>query len=320
VLSLNPIALNAFDVHDPAPSEVMLVPATLRYQGFVQEQFFQLTVEDNRWKVVASWQTQDPAVDPSDAVSKFLLAARYDRGMQPNHATFYLGGRLRELVQNGQITDVGAIVQEQYAYSDFTIDRVLASDGDQVYIEATLFYGQGESGKRIFTVSNREEGTWRIFKVVITDGADDPGTNNPPPDADWYELARGDFNGDGLEERVLVVPAYVTPQDNFFDAYLRDQAIVVARMRVEQAGAEGPWTMLIADSESVRADKLLGSFRSPASPDGPAAFLLAIDPDGVSRFNLLPLKADGHAYTQSIGLSWNADVSGYRIDGPHGTL
>jgi hypothetical protein len=186
-----------------------------------------------------------------------------------------------------------------------------------MYIQATLFYGGGTAeAKRIFTVSNREDGIWRIFKVVITDGVDGPG--DAPPDADWYELTQGDFNGDGIDERIFVAPASVTPQDHFADEYLRENAIVVSRIRIEQAGAHGPWNMLVVDSVAMMADKELGRFISGAAPDGPAAFLLALYPGSGSFINLLPLKADGTAYTQMVGLNWSYDAGAYRIVGPHG--
>jgi hypothetical protein len=77
--------------------------------------------------------------------------------------------------------------------------------------------------------------------------------------------------------------------------------------------------MLEVNAVSVRAsDGPLGPFTSDGSA-GPAAFLLAIDQGGMVLIHLLPLKADGTAYSQYIGLNWSPTAGGYRIIGPAGS-
>lgn len=75
--------------------------------------------------------------------------------------------------------------------------------------------------------------------------------------------------------------------------------------------------MLKIDTIGVRADgKILAPFTNEQRPDGPAAFVLALDPGSSTFINLLPLKADGAAFGQTIGINWNPARHGYRLTGP----
>lgn len=317
---MNSTPLGSFDVRDPAPSEIMIVPATLHYDGFEEERTYQLVVEDNRWKIAGTALAQAPLpavpADPIDAVALFLRTAQSDRSLRQNRAAYYLGGSLRDQVAGGQIAGVSQILKEQKPFFSFRIERVVASDQDNSYVQATLFYQDSTEVKRLFSVSNREEGIWRIFKVSIDDGVGDPADDFPG--SNWQVFNQGDFNGDGLVETLFYKEASVTPVDMFVDPDLNQRSFVVGAIMVAQAGAEGPWTMLTVDDDSIRADKVLGRFRSDAAQEGPAAFLFALDPNTDSVFKLLPLKADGTAYTQMVGINWSANASAYRIVGPHG--
>jgi hypothetical protein len=209
----------------------------------------------------------------------------------------------------------GPLLKEDNQFASYSVDRILASDTDNTYVEATLFYGANNTNgaKRIFTVSTREGGTWRIFKITPSDEIGKPDAGNG-----WLVAVRGDFNQDGLEETVWVLPSNVTAVDTFPEERLRAKAIVITQLTIEQPGASGPWSMLNVDRVGVTADKSLGSFVSDASPHGPAAFVLALDPAQGPFVNLIPINADGTAYAQGIALDWNAQENAYRlVGGPH---
>ena len=317
VLGMQGDNLDSFEIREPTPSEIMLVPATLHYHSFDEERFYYLVVEDGRWKIAGTNAAQRPqpesAAGPLDAVSLLLQAVQQDRSLRNGLTIPYLGGSLRESVERSKMADASAILQEQQPFVSFRVDREIASQQDQVYVEAALVYDDGGEAGRIFTVSAREGGAWRIFKVTPTDviGQPDAGSG-------WLPLVRGDFNQDGIEETVYVLPSTLTPQDHFADENLRTKAIVISQLVIEQPGAHGPWAMLMVDRLAITADKLLGSFTSDASPHGPDAFVLALRPGADTLINLLPLKADGHAYTQAVALNWSQDANAYRIVGPHG--
>jgi hypothetical protein len=317
ILGMQGDTLDSFEIREPMPSEVMLVLATLHYHSFDENRFYHLVVEDGRWKIAGTNAAQQPqpapAASPMDAVSLLLQAMQQDRALRNGLTVPYLGGSLRESVERGKMAGASAILQEQRPFVSFRVEREIASDQDQVYVEATLVYDDGGEAGRIFTVSAREGSAWRIFKVTPTDviGQPDAGSG-------WLPLVRGDFNQDGIEETVYVLPSAVTPQDQFDDEALRTSAIVISQLVIEQPGAHGPWPMLTVDRLGITADKLLGSFTSDASPHGPDAFVLAFRPAADPIINLLPLKADGHAYTQAVALNWSQDAHAYRIVGPHG--
>jgi hypothetical protein len=197
------------------------------------------------------------------------------------------------------MADASAILQEQQPFVSFRVNREIASEQNQVYVEAALVYDNGGEAGRIFTVSTREEGAWRIFKVRPTDVI-----GQPAAASGGLPLVHGDFNQDGTEETVYVLPSTLTSQDHFADEKPRTNAIVISQLVIEQPGAHGRWAMLTVDRLAITADKLLGSFASDASPHGPDAFVLALRPGADTLINLLPLQADGHAYTQAVALKW----------------
>lgn len=322
VLGLHPIALNAADVRDPEdrPADVLFVPATLSYQGFSEERLFMLVVEDGRWKVTESQRVQNPApaqpADALDAVRLFLTFTQADRSMR--QASYYLGNRLRAQVLSGQIRDAGAILDEQNPFSSFRVDRVVSTDVENSYVQATLLYGDGAvQAKRLFMVSQREERAWRIFNVTITDGVDDPGPQGSWPGPGWQMLATGDFNADGLEETIFFREANLSTASRFHDDYLTQNARVVSEVLIAQPAAHGPQIMFRADLASARtADRVLVPFATAELPQAPAAFLMAVDPARTVFLNLLPLRADGNGHSPVIGIQWSQAEGGYRLAAP----
>jgi hypothetical protein len=109
-----------------------------------------------------------PAADALHAVELFLTAAQQDRSGKL--ASVYAGGALRTALKDG-VSDIGAALQEQNPFQSFTVDGVIGSDERNTYVKGALSYGGGSAYDRIFTVSNREEGAWRVFKVTIPDAA-----------------------------------------------------------------------------------------------------------------------------------------------------
>jgi hypothetical protein len=56
---------------------------------------------------------------------------------------------------------------EQNPFQSFTVDKVTATDSENTYVQATLYYGPGAGFPRIFQVSTRDGGIWRIFNVAL---------------------------------------------------------------------------------------------------------------------------------------------------------
>lgn len=104
------------------------------------------------------------AKDPLQAVELFMTALQHDRTGKT--ASFYTGGTLRTTFEDG-ITDVGGVLIEHNPFQWFTVDRIVGSDEQNTYVKGALHYGPGSASDRIFTVSNREDGEWRVFKVTV---------------------------------------------------------------------------------------------------------------------------------------------------------
>jgi hypothetical protein len=115
--------------------------------------------------VIRDGQPQ-PAATPIQAVELFLRAAQHDRSGKI--ASFYAGGALRDTLQDG-VNDIGAVLHEQNPFQSFTVDQVIGSDQSNTYVKGALYYGRGGAYDRIFTVSRREEGAWRVFEVAVPD-------------------------------------------------------------------------------------------------------------------------------------------------------
>ncbi|HEY0606082.1 MAG TPA: hypothetical protein VGD58_24370, partial [Herpetosiphonaceae bacterium] len=113
--------------------------------------------------VIRDGQPQ-PAKDPLQAVELFLTAAQHDRSGKT--ASFYAGGSLRATLEDG-VSDIGSVLYEQNPFQEFIVDRVVGSNEQNTYVKAALYYGPDGAYDRIFTVSNREEGAWRVFDVTI---------------------------------------------------------------------------------------------------------------------------------------------------------
>jgi hypothetical protein len=319
LLGLAPMAWHSYDVGAPLdrPSEVIFVPVRLNYPTYSEDRIFTLAVDGDRWLVNGSG-LRDPEPEPQptaiDAVGAFLRLAQNDHSMQK--ARFYLAGRLRQMVDSGEITDVGQVVQSRYAFTSYSIGQVLGTDGNYVLVEVTLYFGpnQADYGMRHFKVTNATNGIWAITEVSIVEALPTP----PPmeqawPGPGWSVWSSGDFNGDGLAETLYYRPSNITPRTAFDDAYLSNNAIAVEAVIVAQDGAHGPWAMLEADSRRIQADTtMLKQFEGDFAAS-PAAFLMALEPGSSTLINLLPLNADGTRHSTFIGVNWNAAEQGYRL-------
>ncbi|HEU5099616.1 MAG TPA: hypothetical protein VFU22_11385 [Roseiflexaceae bacterium] len=166
-------------------------------------------------------------------------------------------------------------------------------------------------------VSQREERTWRIFNVTITDGVDDPGPPSSWPGPGWQMLTTGDFNADGLEETIFFRAASVSTDSRFHDDYLTQNARVISEVLIAQPAAHGPQIMFRVDRGSARtADRVLMPFVTAEWPQAPAAFLMGVDPGRAVFLNLLPLRADGNGHSPVIGIQWSQAEGGYRLAAP----
>jgi hypothetical protein len=319
VLGLAPIAWHSYEVGMPLdrPSEVLFVPVHLNYPTYAEDRIFTLAVEGDRWLVNGSG-LRDPEPEPQptavDAVGAFLRLSQNDRSMQK--ARFYLAGRLRQMVDSGEITDVGQVVQSRYAFTSYSIGQVLGTDGNYVLVEVTLYFGsnQADYGTRHFKVTNAPNGIWAITEVSIVETLPTP----PPidqgwPGPEWSVWSSGDFSGDGLAETVYYRPSNIQPQAAFDDAHLSNNAIAVEALIVAQDGAHGPWPMLEVDSRRIQADTTMLKLFEGDFVASPAAFLLALDPGSSTLIHLLPLNGDGTQHSAHIGINWSAAEHGYRL-------
>ncbi|HEX5691776.1 MAG TPA: hypothetical protein VFX76_17295 [Roseiflexaceae bacterium] len=319
LLGLAPMAWHSYEVGSPLdrPSEVLFVPVRLNYATYSEDRLFTLAVDGDRWLVNGSG-LRDPEPEPQptaiDAVGAFLRLAQNDRSMQK--ARFYLAGRLRQMVDNGEITDVGQVVQSRYAFSSYSIGQVLGTDGNYVLVEVTLYFdpNQADYGVRHFKVTNAPNGIWAITEVSIVEALPTP----PPieqswPGPEWKVWSSGDFSGDGLAETVYYRPSSIQSQAAFDDANLSNNAIVAEAVIVAQEGAHGLWPMLEINNRRIQADTATLQLLEGDFVPGPAAFLLAIDPGSSTLINLLPLGPNGTQHSAPIGINWNTAEHGYRL-------
>lgn len=130
----------------------------------------------------------------------------------------------------------------------------------------------------------------------------------------WQVSHSGDFNGDGLKETLTYWPAGVAPLDDFGDAALDSNAIIVSAVQVLQDGESGPFPLLSIDGSGVNAsDGVIASFTSDIRPQGATAFRLAPSSGIGPLLYLLPLDENGHAFTQALRVGWDEHSHAYRI-------
>jgi hypothetical protein len=125
------------------------------------------TADPKPTPVIRDGQPQ-PAKTPLQAVEIFMTALQHDRSGKT--ASFYAGGTLRATLEDG-IDDIGGVLHEQNPFQWFTVDAIVGSDEHNTYVKGALYYGPGAAYDRIFTVSDREDGEWRVFKVTVPDPA-----------------------------------------------------------------------------------------------------------------------------------------------------
>ncbi|GAB4109079.1 MAG: hypothetical protein OHK0022_61470 [Roseiflexaceae bacterium] len=311
VLGIAPMAWQSFSVGAPLdrPSEVLFVPATLVYPTYREQRLFMLVVEDGRWRITESaLENPAPSGEAITTVVSFLEAVKADRTMK--RALPYLGGRLRAAVERGEVSDAGAVLQEQNPFVSFNVGKIQGSDQQNTYVEVTLFYGSDTTtgAPRIVTVSDQEGGGWRVLKVSIPPGREGNNAGNRPGPgwtALWNEQ-RGTF-----KEEVFFLASSLRPQTDFVDEFLRQNRRVAAEVLVMHSADKQSRVALAVDGRSIRAaDRELLAW--PAT-DRPAAFLLALDPGSSVYINILPLRADGSAYGRVIGVNWNQGEAAFRL-------
>lgn len=109
-----------------------------------------------------------------------------------------------------------------------------------------------------------------------------------PSDPAWIELGRGDFSGDGAEERALYLPSQVMPRQGFADPYLGGKAMMASVLLIAQADDT---IALQLDRTSVRTGG--AELRPFAAEAAPSAFEIALDLGNPYLLTVMPLGANG---------------------------
>ncbi len=141
------------------------------------------------------------------------------------------------------------------------------------------------------------------------------------PGPEWQVAHQGDFNGDGLNEKIYILPSPIVPDEATFyrpgyEAYhwVATEALIIQ----EQDGVQrilATISPLEVRSEHMVLATLAGASRRPA------AFFVAAPLDDTTPLATIPLDSAGMGYTQGFGLRWNPDTSAYRLlSGPEATL
>lgn len=328
-LGLHPITMQSYAVHGPRfpPAEAAFIGATLTYANpgnggtFSEERDFIMVVEQGEWKVSAIVTPQpaqppagdpqpQPAASPQEAVDRLLAATLSDNTLQS--ALPYLGGDLREAAANGQI-DAGSLLQQQNPHQSYIVDQVIGRNDQNVYVQATLFYGAPYGFPRIFTVSDRD-GAWRVYAVNMPDpqGSPVPGRVEWPGPG-WQLLHSGDSDNNSLVETIKYLPSAVTPASELSGPGYAGYNLTAEQIVIGHSWPDaGTTTMLTISPTGIMAhDKHLASFGSDERQ--PAAFLVkGPQADGV-LVSVIPLNADGSAYGQGVGVYWNSEQNAYRL-------
>lgn len=135
--------------------------------------------------------------------------------------------------------------------------------------------------------------------------------SKPINEAQWRELFRADYTGDGVEEVYEALESAVAAQDDFNDDYLRANALTIGGLRVTQAGAQGEAILLVVDSDGIHAGGESLAVFGPG--DRPAAFRLAFDPGSSYLISLLPLRADGRQHSAMLPINWYGHLNAFGL-------
>ncbi|WP_141508863.1 hypothetical protein [Candidatus Chloroploca asiatica] len=147
-----------------------------------------------------------------------------------------------------------------------------------------------------------------------------PGVQPNWPGPAWQVAHEGDFNGDGLNEKVYVLPSTIVPDQATFDRPGYDAYSRVAQEAMIIQAQDGSLRILATLSlTEVRSEDLVLAPLGGVS-GRPAAFFIATPLDEATPLAAIPLDGDGMGYTQGFGLRWNPDTSQYRlVSGPDAT-
>ncbi|WP_129676476.1 hypothetical protein [Candidatus Chloroploca sp. Khr17] len=144
-----------------------------------------------------------------------------------------------------------------------------------------------------------------------------PGVQPNWPGPAWQVAYEGDFNGDGLNEKVYVLPSTIVPDRATFDRPGYDAYDRVAQEAMIIQAQDGSLRILATISPTeVRSERMVLATLAGVSGRR-AAFFIATPLDEATPLAAIPLDGDGMGYAQGFGLRWNPDTSQYRlVSGP----
>lgn len=188
--------------------------------------------------------------------------------------------------------------------------------GGRLIMPAALPSGQSIPSGQLFLVS-MDEPNKALASAPFSFTAAEPAPPASFPGEGWTAWKQGDFNGDGLEETVFLKENGQVNYDRLEDALLNSSSLNATAVLAVQESAHNPVVLLEIDSRSARTSD---GHVLPFGEGGPAFFQVAVSYAYEGRsLHVLPLKADGYAYTQALAFKWSPAHSAYRpIGGPNG--
>jgi hypothetical protein len=147
-----------------------------------------------------------------------------------------------------------------------------------------------------------------------------PGGQPSWPGPEWQLAHQGDFNGDGLNEQIYVLPSTVVPDEaTFYRPAYRAYYWVVREALIIQAQGGGQRVLATLSPDEVRSERTVLATLAGAS-GRPAAFFLAAPLDSTTPLAAIPLDSAGMGYAQGFGLRWDPAAGTYRlVSGPDAT-
>jgi hypothetical protein len=144
-----------------------------------------------------------------------------------------------------------------------------------------------------------------------------PGGQPGWPGPEWQVAHQGDFNGDGLNEQIYVLPSTVVPdQATFYRPAYRDYHRVAQEALIIQEQGGSRRILATLSPDEVRSERVVLATLAGAS-GRPAAFFLAAPLDGATPLAAIPLDDTGKGYAQGFGLRWDSAAGEYRlVSGP----
>lgn len=143
-----------------------------------------------------------------------------------------------------------------------------------------------------------------------------PGQPAPWPGGEWVVAHQGDFSGDGLVEKVYVLPSTLVPDSSFNTPVYAGYSWVAEAVMIAQEQDGNQRVLLTINLSEVRSESsILATLSTPAQGPGagPAGFLIAAPGEAGAPISVIPLNANGQGYTQGFRLVWDATTGAYRI-------